>query len=133
MTAWTRSAIAMFTDFCTADDLEATARRPGFVKRTSKIPGTLFLALVTVGSWSDAHTTFAPWAAKVTQVLEQVDVSPAAIAQRMTKRALVFLPEMIRQALAKVQALDHGCADGLFTAFPTVSLADSRGLGLPDS
>jgi hypothetical protein len=47
----------MFTDFFTADDIEATARRTGLVKRTSKMTGQLFLALVTVGSWSDAHTT----------------------------------------------------------------------------
>jgi hypothetical protein len=40
---------------------------------------------------------------------------------------------MIRQALAKVQALEHVCADGLFTAFPKVYLADSTGFGLPDS
>jgi hypothetical protein len=72
-------------------------------------------------------------AAKVTQVMAQVDVSPEAMYQRMNKRALVFLQEMSRQALAKVQALDYVCADGLFTAFPKVSLADRSGFGLPDS
>src|SRR5215467_6435078 len=133
MTACTRSAIAMLTDFFTADDIEATARRTGFVKRTSKITGKLFLALVTLGSWSDAQSTIARFAAKLTQVMEQVDVSPEAIYQRMNKRALVFLQEMIRQALAKVQALDHVCADGLFPAFTKVYLADSSGFGLPDS
>src|SRR6516225_1287389 len=51
----------------------------------------------------------------------------------MNQRALVFLQEMIRQALAKVQALEHVCADGLFTAFPKVYLADRSGFGLPDS
>jgi len=40
---------------------------------------------------------------------------------------------MIRQALAKVQALETVGADGLFTAFPKVYLADSTGFGLPDS
>lgn len=52
---------------------------------------------------------------------------------RLNKRALVFLQDMIRQALAKVQALEHVCADGLFTAFTKVYLADSTGFGLPDS
>jgi Transposase DDE domain len=133
MPACTRSACAMLTDFFSSDDIEATARRTGFVKRASKITGKLFLALVTFGSWSDAHTTLAQLAAKVTQVVEQVAVSPEAIHQRMNKRALVFLQDMIRQALAKVQALEHVCADELFTAFSKVYLADSTGFGLPDS
>jgi len=123
----------MLTDFFSSDDIEATARRTGFVKRASKMTGKLFLALVTFGSWSDAQTTLAPLAAKVTQVVEHVEVSPEAIHQRMHKRALVFLQDMIRQALAKVQALEKVCADGLFTAFTKVYLADSTGFGLPDS
>jgi len=123
----------MLTDFFSSDDIEATARRTGFVKRASKITGKLFLALVTFGSWSDAQTTLAQLAAKVTQVVEHVEVSPEAIHQRMHKRALVFLQDMIRQALAKVQALEKVCADGLFTAFTKVYLADSTGFGLPDS
>jgi hypothetical protein len=123
----------MLTDFFASDDIEATARRTGFVKRASKITGKLFLALVTFGSWSDARTTLAQLAAKVTQVVEHVEVSPEAIHQRMNKRALGFLQDMIRQALAKVQALEHVCADELFTAFTKVYLADSTGFGLPDS
>jgi hypothetical protein len=133
MTACTRSALAMLTDFFASDDIEATARRTGFVKRASKLTGKLFLALVTFGSWSDAHTTLAQLAAKVTQVVEHVEVSPEAIHQRMNKRALVFLQDMIRQALTKVQALETVCTDGLFTTFTKVYLADSTGFGLPDS
>src|SRR5437660_4732564 len=41
--------------------------------------------------------------------------------------------DMIRQALAKVQVLDHVCDDGLFTYFAKVYLADSTGFGLPES
>ena len=83
MSACPRSAIAMLTDFFASDDIEATARRTGFVKRTSKITGKLFLALVTFGMWSDAKTTFAQLAAKVSQVGEHVEVSPEAIYQRI--------------------------------------------------
>ena len=57
MTACTRSVLSMFTDFFASDDIEAAARRTGFVKRASSITGKLFLALVTFGSWSEAHTT----------------------------------------------------------------------------
>jgi len=133
MPACTRSAIAMLTDFFASDDIEATARRTGFVKRTSKITGKLFLALVTFGRWNDATTTFAQLAAKVPQVGEHVGVSPEAIYQRMNKQALAFLQDMIRQTLAKVQSLATVCEDQLFTSFAKVYLADSTGFGLPES
>jgi Transposase DDE domain len=133
MTPCTRSAVSMLTDFFSSDDIEAAARRTGFVKRVSKLTGKLFLALVTFGAWSDATTTLAQLAAKVTHLDEQVEISPEAIHQRMHQRAVAFLQAMIRQALAKVQSIDKGCDDGLFTAFPKVYLADSTGFGLPDS
>jgi hypothetical protein len=56
----------MLTDFFATDDIEATARRPGCVQRTSQLTGTLFLALVTFGPWSEAKTTLAQLAAKIT-------------------------------------------------------------------
>src|SRR5437870_9122486 len=133
MTTCTRSAVSMLTDFFASDAIEAAARRTGFVKRTSKLTGKLFLALVTFGAWSDATTTLAQLAAKVTQLDEQVEVSPEAIHQRMNQRALAFLQDMLRQALAKVQAVEKVCDDGLFTDFTKVYLADSTGFALPDS
>ena len=133
MTACTRSAVAMLTDFFSSDDIEATARRTGFVKRASKMTGKIFLALVTFGVWNDAATTLAQLAAKVTQLDEQLEVSPEAIYQRMNKRALAFLQDLICQALAKVHALEHVCDDGLFPAFTKVYLADSTGFELPNS
>jgi hypothetical protein len=115
MTTCTRSAVSVLTDFFASDAIEAAARRTGFVKRTSKLTGKLFLALVTFGAWSDATTTLAQLAAKVTHLDEQVEVSPEAIHQRMNQRALAFLQDMLQQALAKVQSVEHVCNDGLFT------------------
>src|SRR5215470_17120646 len=86
MTTGTRSAVSMLTDFFASDAIEAAARRTGFVKRTSKLTGKLFLALVTFGAWSDATTTLAQLAAKVTQWDEQVEVSPEAIHQLSLSR-----------------------------------------------
>jgi DDE family transposase len=133
MTACTRSAVAMLTDFFTSDDIEATARRTGFVQRTSKITGKLFLALVTFGAWSDAKTTLAQLAAKVTQVEGHVDVSPEALHQRMNKRAIAFLQDMIQQALGKMQAVAPVCDDHLFDHFVKVHIADSTGFSLPEN
>ena len=133
MTPGTHSAVSMVTDFFASDAIEAAARRTGFVQRTSKLTGKLFLALVTFGAWSDATTTLAQLAAQATQVDEQVEVSPEAIHQRMHRRALAFLQDMLQRALAKVQAVEQVCDDGLFTAFPKVCLAESPGFALPDN
>ena len=67
MTDYTPSALATLTEFFTTESIEKTARRTGFVKRTSKITGKVFLALVTFGLWSEAKTTLAQLAAKMTQ------------------------------------------------------------------
>jgi hypothetical protein len=123
----------MLTDFFSSDDIEAAARRTGFGKRASKLTGKLFLALVTFGAWSDATTTLAQLAAKVTQLDAQVEGSPEAIHPRMNPRALAFLQDMIPQALAKVHSRETVCDAGLFTFFPKVYLADSTGCELPES
>ena len=127
------SALTMLTEFFAAEQIEAAARRTGFVKRASKITGKLFLAVVTFGAWSDAKTTFAQLAAKVTQVDEHVNVSPEAIYQRMHKRSHAFLQEMIQHALATTQVIAAGCEDVFCAAFTKVYLADSTGFALPDS
>ena len=127
------SSLAMLTEFFTAEHIEASARRTGFVQRAAKVTGKLFLALVTFGLWSDATATLAPLAAKVTQLDEQLEVSPEAIHQRMNKRAHAFLQDMLRQVLAKVQAIEQVCDDGLFTYFTKVYLADSTGFALAES
>ena len=133
MPACLRRAVAMFTDCVTADDIEATARRTGFVKRTSKMTGKLFLPLVTVGTWSEAKTTLAPWAAQVTQWDQDVAGAPEALHQRMHKQAMAVLQDMIRQALAQVQSLEPVCDDGLFPSCTKGYRADRTGCALPDS
>jgi hypothetical protein len=127
------SVLAMLTEFFATEQIEATARRTGFVRRTSKITGKLFLALVTFGGWSDATTTLAQLVAKATQLGGQVAVSPEALHQRMNKRALAFLQEMIRIALAKLQSCEQRCDASLFAPFARVHIADSTGFALPDS
>jgi hypothetical protein len=132
MPACTRSAVSMLTDFFTSDDIEATARRTGFVQRASKVTGKLFLALVTFGAWSEAKTSLAQLAAKASQLGQPVAVSPEAIHQRMNKKAIAFLQDLLRQTLAKLQSLDQVYDEGLFPAFTRVYIADSTGFELPD-
>jgi hypothetical protein len=113
MPACTRSAVTMVTDFVAADDIEATARRPDFVQRMSKMTGTRSLTLVTFGAWREAKTTLAPLAAKAPQWCQLVDVSPEAIHQRMNTKAMAFLQDMCCQTLATRHSLDHMCDDSL--------------------
>ncbi|MBI3293250.1 MAG: transposase, partial [Deltaproteobacteria bacterium] len=127
------SSLTMLTEFFAAEHIEAAARRTGFVQRTSKITGKLFLALVTFGVWSDAKTSFAQLAAKATQVDEHVEVSPEGLYQRMNKRAHAFLQEMIQHVWAKTHAIEQVCEEEFCASFTKVYLADSTGFALPDS
>jgi hypothetical protein len=133
MAAQLCSVPAMLTAFFSAAQSEATARHTGFVRRTSKMTGTLLLALVTFGRWSDATTTVAPWVAKATPCGEHVAVSPEALSQRMNQRALALLPARLRPALAKRHACEPRCATGLCAPFARGHLADRTGFALPES
>ena len=64
---------------------------------------------------------------------QHVTVSPEAIDQRMHTRALAFLQELIRPALAKLQSCQDVYEENLLTPFARVHLADSTGFELPES
>src|SRR5256884_4562080 len=127
------STVTKLTEFFSADQIEASARRTKFVQRASKITGKLFWALVTFGRWSAPTTSLAQLAAKAAQIEEPVDVTPEAVQQRMNERALAFLQDMIATAFAKLQTGDTVCDEALFAPFGHVYIADSTGFGLPES
>jgi hypothetical protein len=72
-------------------------------------------------------------AAKVAPLRQHVAVSPEAIFQRMNKRALAVLQELIRQAFAKLQSCQAVGEANRFTPLARVHLADSTGFERPDS
>ncbi len=127
------STVEKLTEFFSSDQIEASARRTKFVQRTSKITGKLFLALVTFGRWSTPKTTVAQMAAKAAQLERPVEITPAALQQRMTERAVAFLREVLQLAFAQLHAVGTVCEDGLFAAFGRVHIVDSTGFGLPES
>src|SRR5262245_42165694 len=127
------STVAKVTEFFSMDQIEASARRTKFVQRASKITGKLFLALVTFGRWSTPKTTVAQLAAKAAHLDEPVDITPEALQQRMTARAVAFLQELVQTAFTKLHTGDTICEEGIFAPFPRVHMADSTGLGLPES
>src|SRR5215510_9498943 len=73
------------TEFFATAQIEACARRTGFVRRTSKLTGKVFVALVTIGTWSTRKTSLAQLAAKAAQLPTPIDISPEALHQRMTR------------------------------------------------
>jgi hypothetical protein len=97
------SPLVMLSEFCSAEQLEAVARQRGVVQCASTMTGKISLALVSFGMWRNAKTMLAQWAAKVPHLSQRFAVSPEALPQRMNKRALAFLQELLRQALAKLQ------------------------------
>jgi Transposase DDE domain len=127
------STVAKLTEFFSADQIEASARRTKFVQRASKITGKLFLALVTFGRWSAPKTTVAQLAAKAAQLDLPVDITPEALQQRMNERAVAFLRDLLQTAFAKLHVGDTVCDETLFAAFGRVQIADSTGFGLPES
>jgi hypothetical protein len=130
--AWL-STVEKLTEFFSPDQIEASARRTKFVQRASKITGKLFLALLTFGRWSVAKTTVPQLAAKAAQLDEPVEITPEALQQRMTARAVAFLQDVLQTAFAKLHTGDTICEEGIFAPFPRVHIADSTGFGLPES
>ena len=127
------STVERLTEFFSADPIEARARRTTFVQRASKITGKLFLALVTLGRWSTAKTPVPQLAAQAAQLAEPVELTPEALQQRRTARAVAFLQDLLQTAFAKLHPGDTLCEEGIVAPFPRVHIADSTGCSLPES
>jgi hypothetical protein len=121
------------TEFFAPAQIEACARRTGFVRRTSKLTGKVFLSLVTVGAWSMRTPSLGQLVAKAAQVPTPVDISPEALHQRMTRPAVVFLRALLQRAFTQLHKGDTICDTELFSPFPAVHIADSTGVELPPS
>lgn len=123
--------VGKVTEFFATAQVEACARRTGFVQRTSKITGKVFLALVTLGAWSTRRTSLGQLAAKAAQLPMPVEVSPEALHQRMTQRAVAFLRALLQRAFAQLHGGDTVCDAELFAPFTAVHIADSTSFALP--
>jgi hypothetical protein len=123
--------VEKITEFFTPAHLEACARRTGFVRRTSKLTGKVFVALVTLGAWGTRKTSLGQLVAKAAQLRTPVDVSPEALHQRMTPRAVAFLRALLQRAFAKLHTGELVENVELFASFTAVHIADSTGFALP--
>jgi hypothetical protein len=80
-----------------------------------------------------ANLSWFDLAAKAAHLDEPVDITPEALQQRMTVRAVAFLRELVQTAFTKLHSGDTICEEGIFAPFPRVHIADSTGFGLPES
>lgn len=119
------------TEFFAPAQLEACARRTGFVRRTSKITGKVFLAVVTLGAWSTRKTSLGQLAAKAAPLPRPVDISPAARHQRRSQRAVAVLRDLRQTAFAKRHKGDTGCDTEVWAPCTAVHIAESTGFELP--
>ena len=60
-------------------------------------------------------------------------MTPEALQQRLTVRAVTFLQDLVQTAFAKLHSGDTICEEGIFAPFSRVHIADSTGFGLPES
>jgi hypothetical protein len=125
--------VEKITEFFATAQIEACARRTGFVRRASKITGKVFVALVTFGQWSTGKTSLGQLAAKAAQLPIPVDISPEALHQRMSWRAVAFLRALLQRAFAKLQTGAIVGDPEIFAPFTAVHIADSTGFELPPS
>ena len=127
------STVEKLTEFFSSAQIEASARRTKFVQGASKIRGKVFVALITLGRWSTAKTTVPQLAAKAAHLDQPGDMTPEALQQRMTARAVAVLPDLLQTAFATLHTGDTICEEGIFAPFSRVQIADSPGCGWPES
>src|SRR5262249_56667294 len=68
---------------------------------------------------------------KAAQLPMPVDISPEALHQRMTQRAVAFLRDLLQTAFAKLHKGDTVCDTEVWAPFTAVHIADSTGFELP--
>ena len=95
--------------------------------------GHLFLALITGGRWGTVTTPVPHLAAKAMPLDLPVDITPEALQQRMTERAVAVLQELLSRAFTKLHTGHTIGEKGIFAPFSRVRIAHSPGFGLPAS
>jgi hypothetical protein len=109
---------------------EEAARPAGFVRRTSKLTGPLFVQTLTFGWLANPHATLEELAQTAASL--NVSISPQALDQRFTPQAAAFLQAVLQDAVSRVITSDP-VAVPILQRFPGgVCLLDATSLTLPD-
>jgi Transposase DDE domain len=110
-------------------DAATIAQQTGFQKRPSKLNAPQFAQAIVFGFLGDPDITLD----ELAQTAAQVDapVSPQAIDQRFTPRAVAFFEQLLLCQVRHVIRADDPVTAALLNRFSQVSLQDSTVIGLP--
>jgi len=115
-------------DFFDADEIEAMARKTGFVERASPLTGLKFLLTFTVGLLNTPDGTLGQLAAFLGASCE-APVSPQAVDGRISAQAREFMGLCLRQALKMLASIPRGAGSAL-ERFDHVYVIDSTSFEL---
>lgn len=107
---------------------DAAARKTGFVQRTSKLSGAVFVQALVFGWLSNPHASLADLAQVAAAV--GVAISPQGLDQRFTAAAAAFLEDLLAASVQAVIAAEP-VAIPLLERFTAVVLLDSSTVVLP--
>lgn len=114
--------------FFNPERIHAAARTSGFVQRTSKLDGYIFLKALVLGFVQHPRASLA----QLTQTCLDlgVAISPQGLDERLNEAAIEFLREALTQALASLQARRPAWIEAL-KGFSEVYFQDSTIQSLP--
>lgn len=124
-----RTCLDRLQEWLAAQPLQARARQTGFLKRTPrKIPPLLFIqaAILLVGQ---SVVSLSRWSALL-GVLGNCSVSKQSLWERLTKRAVDFLQQILGLVLAQSITQQTGAVPQVLTSFGRVLLQDSTTISL---
>lgn len=107
---------------------DTAARATGFVQRTSKLTGALFVQTLVFGFWATPTATREQRAQ--TAAALGLTISQQGLDQRMTETAAACLYDVLTAAVATIVTADP-VAIPLLTRFTGVYIQDSTRIGLP--
>lgn len=115
---------------CAAADLDA--RRVGFLKRRSKLTGSVFVLTLVCAFWTQASRSLASYA-RVAESLEPgLEISPQSLADRFTPSAVALVKSVLAAALRLRLEVSLRVAPVL-DPFSAVYIIDSTTIALPDA
>jgi hypothetical protein len=110
-------------------DAEDIAQRTGFQRRPSKLGASPFAQAIVLGFLADPDITLDELAQTAAQV--NVPVSPQAVDQRFTPRAVEFFEQLLLSQVRHVLRADDPTTAAMLGRFSQVCLQDSTVISLP--
>lgn len=124
-----KKQISEITNFFNSAKIEEIARETGFVKRESKITGTIFLSIFTLGMNMYEKPSLNQLLGLLKQAIPDIEITKEALKQRINQYAVKFFEFMLSQAInISIKEVDLN----ILTNFKRVLIMDSTIIELPE-